>query len=88
MVQRATMGRLRTKTNEKKKKRKQTGEKDWKVKRKKNKEYDESQITTICKFLCVAGYVNIDKYTNYNIIKIYINRLKVTFATKVFFAIK
>ena len=28
------------------------------------------------------------KYTKYNIIKIYINRLKVTFATKVFFAIK
>ena len=71
-----------------KKKRKQTEEKDWKVKRKKNKEYEASQITTICKFLCVAGYVNIHKYINYNIIKIYINRLKVTFATKAYFAIK
>ena len=95
-----------------KKRRKQTEEKHWKVKRKKNEEYEESQITTVYKlvlnyillknktwkevvytikfylqFLCVAGYLkhsndtpnlNIHKYTNYNIIEIYINRLSTT----------
>ena len=101
-----------------KKRRKQTEEKHWKVKRKKNEEYEESQITTIYKlvlnyillknkiwkevvytikfylqFLCVAGYLkhsndtpnlNIHKYTNYNIIEIYINRLSTT--TQIFIA--
>ena len=87
------------------------------MKRKKNQEYDESQITTICifgftlyiknyillenivwkkvictikfylQFLCVVAYLkhsndtaklNIHKYKNYNIIEIYINRLRNT----------
>ena len=96
-----------------KKRRNQTEKKHWKVKRKKNEEYEESPITTIyifgfklyfarkhsmkksclhlytmkfyLQFLCVAGYLkhsndtwklNIHKYTNYNIIEMYINRLK------------
>ena len=89
------------------------------MKRKKNEEYEESQITTICifgfklyfarkhclyhqivyaikfclEFFCVAGYLkhsndtpnlNIHKYTNYNIIEIYINRLSTT--TQIFIA--
>ena len=77
------------------------------MKRKKNEEYEESQITTTLvlnyilleniiwkkvvyttkfylQFLSAAGYLkhsndtsnlNIHKYTNYNIIEIYINRL-------------
>ena len=88
-----------------------------KMKREKNKEYKESQITTInifgftfymknyillkntvwkklaytitfyLQFLCVAGYfkhsndtpkLKIHKYTNYNIIEIFINRLSST----------
>ena len=103
-----------------KKRRKQTEEKHSKVKRKKNEEYKESQITTkyilgfklyfarkhnlkkscLChfytkfvytnfylQFLCVAGHLkhsndtpnlNIHRHTNYNIIKIYINRLSTT----------
>ena len=101
-----------------KKRRKQTEETHWKVKRKKNEEYEEGQITTIyinvlnyilleniiwkkavftnkfyLQFLCVAGYLkhsndtpnlNIHKYTNYNIIEIYINRLSTT--TQIFIA--
>ena len=96
------------------KRRKQTEEKHWKVKRKKNEEYEESQITTVyifgfklysapkhslkksclhlytikfyLQFLCVAGYLkdtndtarlNIQKYTNYNIIEIYMNRISI-----------
>ena len=103
-----------------KKRRKQTEEKHSKVKRKKNEEYKESQITTIyilgfklyfarklnlkksclyyfytkfvytkfhLQFLCVAGHLkhsndtpnlNIHRHTNYNTIKIYINRLSTT----------
>ena len=103
-----------------KKRRKQTEEKHSKVKRKKNEEYKESQITKIyilgfklyfarkhnlkksclyhfytkfvytkfyLQFLCVAGHLkhsndtpnlNIHRHTNYNIIKIYINRLSTT----------
>ena len=34
--------------------------------KKKNEEYQESQLTTIYRFLRVAGYLNIHKYTNYN----------------------
>ena len=82
------------------------------MKRKKNEEYEEGQITTIyinvlnyilleniiwkkavftnkfyLQFLCAAGYLkhsndtpnlNIHKYTNYNIIETYINRLSTT----------
>ena len=86
------------------------------MKKKKNKEYEESQIATIhifgfelyftrkhnlkksclyhqILFLCVAGYLkhnndtpklNIHKYTNCNIIEIYINRLSAT--TQIFIA--
>ena len=86
------------------------------MKRKKNEEYEKTQITTICifigfklyfarkytleksclyfytmkfylQFLCVAGCLkhsndtpklNIHKYINYNMIKIYIKRLSTT----------
>ena len=95
-----------------KKRRKQTEEKYWKVKRKENEEYEGSQITTIYVLgfklffarkhnlrnffipssLIYSFYelqdifkqsndkpkVNIHKYTNYNIIEIYINRLSIT----------
>ena len=86
------------------------------MKRKKNEEYEESQITTTLvlnyilleniiwkkvvyttkfylQFLSAAGYLkhsndtsnlNIHKYTNYNIIEIYINRLSTT--TQIFIA--
>ena len=84
------------------------------MKRKKNEEYEESQITTVyifgfklysapkhslkksclhlytikfyLQFLCVAGYLkdandtarlNIQKYANYNIIEIYMNRISI-----------
>ena len=102
-----------------KKKRRQTEEKHWKVKRKENEEFEEGQITTIyifgfklyfarkhidkkkavctiqfyLQFLRVAGYLkhsndtpnlNIDEYTNYNIIEMYINRLST--ATQIFIA--
>ena len=101
-----------------KKRRKQTEGKHWKTKRKKNEEYEESQITTkyisgfklyfarkhnlkkvVCgikfylQFSCIAGYLkhsndtrnlNMHKYTNYNIIEIYINRLSTT--TQIFIA--
>ena len=52
-----------------------------------------SAITFYLQFLCVAGYLkrsngtpkpNIHKYTNYNIIEIYINRLSTT--TQIFMA--
>ena len=67
------------------------------MKRKKNEEYEEIQITTIYIFrfkLYYAQnhnmkksclYVNIHKYTNYNIIEIYIIRLSTT--TQIFIAI-
>ena len=98
-----------------KKRRTQTEEKHWKIKRKKTGEYEKRQITAIYIFgfkLCfaqkhslkksclylstrkfylhfvwVAGYLkhsndtsklNIHKYTSYNIIEIYINRLSTT----------
>ena len=107
-----------------KKRRKQAEEKHRKVKTKKNKEYEESQITTIYIFgfilyyarkhnlkksclyhqilftvfmcymiiyiiLCMHSNDDIhnsnDKYTNYNIIEIYINRLSTT--TEIFIAL-
>ena len=95
-----------------KKRKKQTEEKHWKVKRKKNEAFKESQITTIyifgfksyfarkhnlrksslyhqilLQFLCIARYLNhsndtpnlnIHKYTYYNTIDLYINRLSTT----------
>ena len=88
------------------------------MKRKKNEEYQESQLTviyifgsklyfaqkhilknsclslyTIKFYLCVSGYLkhsndatklNIHKYTNYNIIEIYISKLSTT--TQIFIA--
>ena len=94
-----------------KKRRKQTEEKHWKEKRKKNEAFTESQVTTIyisgfklyfarkhnlgsslyhqilLQFLCTARYLkhsndtpnlNIHKYTYYNTIDLYINRLSTT----------
>ena len=67
------------------------------MKRKKNEEYEEIQITTIYIFsfkLYYAQnhnmkksclYLKIHKYTNYNIIEIYIIRLSTT--TQIFIAI-
>ena len=97
-----------------KKRGKQTEENHWKVKRKKNEEYQESQMTIIyifigfklvlsclylyimklyLQFLCVAECLkpnndtpklNMHKYINYNMIKIYRNRLSTT--TQIFIA--
>ena len=94
-----------------KKRKKQTEEKHWKVKRKKNEAFKESQITIhifgfklyfarkhnlrksslyhqiLLQFLCIARYLNhsndtpnlnIHKYTYYNTIDLYINRLSTT----------